>query len=183
VRGWRHDEQTGNIFHESGAFFSIEGAPTIATNLREAPSWDQPIYNQKEGGVLALICKQEGDILLFLLYAKAEPGNLGGLQLSPSAQCTWSNLRQAHKGKRPPLAEFLLGEVEAKVVYKAQHNEEGGRFWRKSNSNQIYLVDVSETPINDDPEKFFWATLSQIKALALIDNVLSPFVKTIIAPL
>jgi oxidase EvaA len=30
---------------------------------------------------------------------------------------------------------------------------------------------------------FYWASLSQIRELATIDNVLSPFVKTIIAPL
>jgi dTDP-4-dehydro-6-deoxy-alpha-D-glucopyranose 2,3-dehydratase len=30
---------------------------------------------------------------------------------------------------------------------------------------------------------FCWASLSQIKELALIDNVVSPFVKTIVAPL
>jgi hypothetical protein len=30
---------------------------------------------------------------------------------------------------------------------------------------------------------FYWASLGQIKELALIDNVMSPFVRTIIAPL
>ena len=30
---------------------------------------------------------------------------------------------------------------------------------------------------------FCWASLSQIKELALMDNVLNPFVKTILAPL
>jgi oxidase EvaA len=30
---------------------------------------------------------------------------------------------------------------------------------------------------------FCWASLSQIKELALLDNVLSPFVKTILLPL
>jgi oxidase EvaA len=30
---------------------------------------------------------------------------------------------------------------------------------------------------------FYWASLSQIKELALMDNVLNPFVKTILQPL
>ena len=40
-----------------------------------------------------------------------------------------------------------------------------------------------ERVIETDMTMFCWASLSQIKELALIDNVLSPFVKTIIAPL
>jgi hypothetical protein len=30
---------------------------------------------------------------------------------------------------------------------------------------------------------FYWASLSQIKELALMDNLVSPFVKTILLPL
>ena len=40
-----------------------------------------------------------------------------------------------------------------------------------------------ESVIETDMAMFCWASLSQIKELALIDNVISPFVKTIIAPL
>ena len=35
----------------------------------------------------------------FLVQAKAEPGNLGVLQLCPTIQSTWSNIRRAHAGK------------------------------------------------------------------------------------
>ncbi len=181
AQGWQADRQSGDIIHESGAFFTVQAVRTEARGLREVAAWDQPIFTQKEGGILAMICRQNGDALEFLLQAKAEPGNIGALQLAPSAQCTWSNLKQAHKGKRPPFADILLGETPAELVYAAEHNEEGGRFWRKSNSNRLYLVDALELPSQSG--MFIWASLSQIKALALIDNVLSPFVKTIIAPL
>jgi hypothetical protein len=67
-------------------------------------------------------------------------------------------------------------------VYRAQHNEEGGRFWQKSNDNVVLFLD-DEKLITTDLAMFQWASLSQIKELALIDNVLSPFVKTILAPL
>ena len=40
-----------------------------------------------------------------------------------------------------------------------------------------------EGVITSDMAMFCWASLGQIKELALIDNVLSPFVRTIIAPL
>ena len=183
IRAWSVEEKTGNIHHESRAFFSIQGVRVTSIGLREVNEWDQPIFTQKEGGILGLICKQDDRQILFLLNAKAEPGNIGPLQFAPTLQATWSNLNRAHSGKRPQLAEIILGEVESRLVYRSSHNEEGGRFWRKSNSNEIHLVDPNETPLYYDPDQFVWASLSQIKAMMLVDNVVNPFVKTIIAPL
>ena len=180
---WYIGEQDGNIHHESEAFFSVEGVRIASTGLREVNNWDQPILNQKEGGILALICREERGQILFLLNAKAEPGNIGTFQFAPTLQATWSNLRRAHKGARPPFAEIVLGEAPARLVYSALHNEEGGRFWMKTNSNQLYLVDSNQTDLQYDENQYVWASLSQIKGLALVDNVLNPFVKTIIAPL
>jgi oxidase EvaA len=180
---WSAEAGTGNITHQSGAFFSIEGVSITSNGIREVNKWDQPIFNQKEGGVLALICRREQDQVLFLLNAKAEPGNIRTFQFAPTLQATWSNLQRAHQGARPAFADVLLGEVPAQLVYSALHNEEGGRFWQKSNSNQLYLIDPAETQLEYSHEQYIWASLSQIKALALVDNVLNPFVKTIIAPL
>lgn len=42
---------------------------------------------------------------------------------------------------------------------------------------------MTDKHVDYDGQSFTWVTLSQIKQLALIDNYLSPFVKTIIAPL
>ena len=75
-----------------------------------------------------------------------------------------------------------IGRGGTSIVYRAEHNEEGGRFWRKSNENIIAWLD-DESVIETDMAMFCWASLAQIKELALIDNVVSPFVKTIIAPL
>jgi dTDP-4-dehydro-6-deoxy-alpha-D-glucopyranose 2,3-dehydratase len=182
VRGWGPDEG-GNIRHESGQFFGVEGVRVEAGSLREVRGWDQPIYTQPEGGVLAMVAREtDADGVQFLLQAKAEPGNIGTLQLVPSLQCTWSNMRRVHKGSNPPLTELLDGRAGVRWVYRAQHNEEGGRFWRKSNENAILFLD-DEALIETDLTLFYWASQTQIKELALIDNVLSPFVKTIMAPL
>jgi hypothetical protein len=69
-----------------------------------------------------------------------------------------------------------------RIVYRAEHNEEGGRFWQKSNENIVAFV-TDERVIETDLAWYCWASLSQIKELALMDNVLNPFVKTIVAPL
>jgi oxidase EvaA len=182
VRGWSRDEN-GNVRHKSGQFFGVEGVRIESGNLREVASWDQPIYTQPEGGILGMISREStGKGVEFLLQAKAEPGNIGVLQLCPTIQSTWSNIRRAHAGKRPPMVEVLTAENGVRIVYRAEHNEEGGRFWRKSNENVIAFVD-DERVIETDMTMFYWASLSQIKELALIDNVLSPFVKTILLPL
>lgn len=182
IRGWGPD-QGGNIRHESGHFFGVEGVRVQAGKLREVRGWDQPIYTQPEGGVLAMVARETtGAGVEFLLQAKAEPGNIGVLQLVPSLQCTWSNIRRVHQGANPPLTELLQSSEGVRWVYRAEHNEEGGRFWRKSNENAVLFLD-DPSLITTDLALFRWASLSQIKALSLMDNLLSPFVKTIIAPL
>lgn len=181
VRGWGRDEG-GNVRHQSGQFFGVEGVRIEAGGLREVRSWDQPILTQPEGGVLGMVARESDMGVEFLLQAKAEPGNIGTLQLVPSLQCTWSNIRRVHQGNNPPLTELLSAEDGVRWVYRAQHNEEGGRFWRKSNENLVLFLDDA-SKVTSDLTMFHWATHSQIKELALTDNVLSPFVKTIMAPL
>ena len=182
VRGWSRDAE-GNVRHKSGQFFGVEGVRIESGDLREVTSWDQPIYTQPDGGVLCLIARETAEQgVQFLLQAKAEPGNIGILQLGPTIQSTRSNIRRAHAGKAPPMVEVLVAETGVRIVYRAEHNEEGGRFWRKSNENIVAFLD-DERVIETDMTMFQWASFSQIKELALIDNVLSPFVKTILLPL
>ncbi|QWG17071.1 NDP-hexose 2,3-dehydratase family protein [Bradyrhizobium sediminis] len=182
VRDWSRDAQ-GNVRHKSGQFFGVEGVRIESGDLREVKSWDQPIYTQPDGGILGLIARETAENgVEFFLHAKAEPGNIGILQLGPSIQSTWSNIRRAHAGKRPPMVEVLTAEAGVRIVYRAEHNEEGGRFWRKSNDNVVAFLD-DERVIETDTTMFCWASLSQIRELALMDNVLSPFVKTILFPL
>jgi dTDP-4-dehydro-6-deoxy-alpha-D-glucopyranose 2,3-dehydratase len=182
VRGWSRDEK-GNVRHKSGQFFGVEGVRVESGDLREVASWDQPIYTQPEGGILALLTRETpANGVQFLLNGKPEPGNIGVIQFSPTIQSTWSNIRRAHAGKRPPMVEVLTAGTGVRIVYRAEHNEEGGRFWRKSNENIIAFLD-DEGVIETDMTMFCWASLSQIKELALMDNVVSPFVKTILLPL
>jgi oxidase EvaA len=182
VRGWSRDAG-GNVRHKSGQFFGVEGVRIESGDLREVASWDQPIYTQPEGGILALLARESAtNGIEFLLHGKAEPGNIGFIQLSPTIQSTWSNIRRAHAGKRPPMVEVLTAEAGVRMVYRAEHNEEGGRFWQKSNENIIAFLD-DERVIETDMGMFCWTSFSQIRELALMDNVLSPFVKTILLPL
>lgn len=118
----------------------------------------------------------------FLLQAIAECGNIDVLQLGPSIQNTRSSAGREHAGSRLPMAEVLTAKTGVSVVYRASHTEEGSRFWKRSNQNFVLFVE-DEGVIETDLKMFYWASLSQIKALALTDDILNPFVKTILMPL
>ena len=94
VANW-HQADNGNIYNATGQFFRIEGVRVrSAPGLREISGWDQPIFTQSDGGVLALLCREtprKG--VEFLLQAKADPGNIGYLQFCPTIQSTWENIR------------------------------------------------------------------------------------------
>ena len=182
VADW-HRADNGNIYNATGQFFRIEGVRVrSAPGLREIAGWDQPILTQTEGGVLALLCRESPAGVEFLLQAKADPGNIGYLQFCPTIQSTWENIRGLKGARRAPFAECLDPSPNIRVVYRSKHNEEGSRFWQKSNENMILFVeDTSRLAIND--QVYRWASLSQIKAMSLLDNVVGPYVRTVIAPL
>src|SRR5260221_9943304 len=91
VRGWSRDDK-GNVRHKSGQFFGVEGVRVESGDLREVASWDQPIYTQPEGGILALLTRETpASGVQFLLNAKADRGNMGVIKLSPPIQSNWHN--------------------------------------------------------------------------------------------
>ncbi len=181
VRDWSRDEH-GNLRHISGQFFTIEGARVDGGDVREVASWDQPILTQLDGGLLGMLARETEKGVEFLLQSIAECGNINAFQLGPTIQSTWSNARRAHTGKQPPMLEVFTAEDGIRIVYRANHNEEGGRFWKKSNQNVVAFLD-DDRVIKTNMKMFYWASLSQIRELALIDNVMNPFVKTILMPL
>jgi dTDP-4-dehydro-6-deoxy-alpha-D-glucopyranose 2,3-dehydratase len=183
VANW-HQADNGNIYSATGQFFRIEGVRVrSAPGLREISGWDQPIFTQSDGGILALLCRETpGQGVEFLLQAKADPGNIGYLQFCPTIQSTWENIRGLKDAKRAPFAECLDASENIRVIYKSKHNEEGSRFWQKSNENMILFVeDTSRLAIHDSTYR--WASLSQIKQMMLLDNIVGPYVRTVLAPL
>ena len=178
---WSVSNQTGNIAHETGGFFEIIGVRATNTFDREVgkKGWTQPMIGKNPGGILGLLMKKINGIPHYLLQAKAEPGNIGKLQLSPTLQATTSNLLKAHGGHKPKFAEYFDGPKTAKIIYSKWQSEDGGRFHLKSNYNMIVEVDENEEV--DVPDYFIWVTLFQIKQLLKIENFVSPHVRGIIS--
>ena len=169
-----------NIIHKSGHFFKVQAVQIQDAYKREVVSWSQPIFTQKLDGVLAFISrftKKNG--VEFLLAARTEPGDNSDIKIAASFQSTQSNINKYHGGKRPKFYDVVIKKKGVKIIYQASHNEEGARFWKKSNINLIVqLTNPYDKRIKG--ENYKWASLKQIKKLALKDNIVTPYVKTIL---
>ena len=178
---WYIETKSGNISHESKGFFEIIGVKVSNTFDREVgkEGWTQPMIAKNPGGILGILMKKINGVPHYLLQAKAEPGNIGKLQLSPTLQATTSNLLKAHGGKRPLFAEYFNKSNNPKIIYAKWQSEDGGRFHLKSNYNMI--VEIEENNEINIPDYFIWITLYQIKQLLKIENFVGPHVRGIIS--
>ena len=178
---WSVDSNSGNVKHESGGFFEVIGVKASNTFDREVgkKGWTQPMIAKNPGGILGIIMKKINGIPHYLLQAKAEPGNIGKLQLSPTLQATTSNLLKAHGGAKPLFAKYFDDENNPNIIYAKWQSEDGGRFHLKSNYNMI--VEVNEDEELKIPDSFIWVTLYQIKQLMKIENFVGPHVRGIIS--
>ena len=173
-------DKNNNLYHKSQQFFKVKGVETKGAAGREVKSWTQPILTQKHGGVLAFICRQTKKYgTQFLIDVRIEPGDDSILKISPSFQATQSNMNRAHGGKRPKFYDIIIENKGAELIYYTIHNEEGARFWKKSNWNVIVkLKNPYDKRIKG--ENYRWVSFKQIKKLALKNRYVNPFVKTIL---
>lgn len=177
IERWKVEEN-GNIVHDSGKFFSIIGVKVTGAADREVPSWSQPMLKQEEVGISGVIMQTKGGVTRYLFYAKFEPGNIDKVQLSPACQVSEGNLSQAHKGKRPRLAEYFDG-TKGRLMKSVEGVEDGGRFYHKVNRSMLVEVDESEeVPITED---YIWLTLPEIKKLLLVDRVVNSLARNVCA--
>ena len=176
LNNWSY-KANGNLCHKSGQFFSVEGVKVSNAIEREVSSWEQPILNQKHGGILAIISRERDEIIEFLLYARKEPGDKN-LKLCPSFSATQSNINRAHGGKKTHLTDIIL-DNEKNYLGQTIHFEEGARFWKKPNKNLIVEIKNKNSLKIKNPD-FIWLNMSQIKKLNFKNGILNPFVKTIL---
>ncbi|MFI7121222.1 NDP-hexose 2,3-dehydratase family protein [Amycolatopsis sp. NPDC049868] len=176
LEGWATDPATGTIHHESGRFFSIEGIEVRVEN-GAVSRWRQPIIDQPEVGVLGILTRTDDGVARFLLQAKAEPGNPGGHQLSPTVQATRSNYTRVHKGRSVPYLEHFLERGRHRVVADVRQSEQGAWFRRKRNRNMV----VEVGPEVEEQDGFRWFTLAEIHHLLAVENVVNMDSRTVLS--
>lgn len=176
LKDWNFNNN-GELNHKTGQFFSVIGLKIKNAYNREARNWDQPILNQKHGGILAILTRKRGKVIEFLLYARREPGD-HNLKLCPSFSATQSNLNLAHGGKKTKLSNLIFSK-KRKLICETIHYEEGARFYQKPNKNTLIQINKKDEKYIRDPN-FIWLNLSQIKKLNLKKGIINPYVKTIL---
>lgn len=173
---WSRDPDTGNIRHDSGRFFSIEGL-----EIRHAGGvdehWTQPIINQPEVGILGILAKEFDGVLHFLMQAKMEPGNCNGVQLSPTVQATRSNYTRVHRGRPVPYLDYFVHASRHTVLADTLQSEQGAWFLRKRNRNMVVEV-TEDVPLLDD---FRWLSLGQLHELFAYDNLINMDARTVLS--
>ncbi|MBM7442934.1 NDP-hexose 2,3-dehydratase family protein [Streptomyces sp. HB132] len=174
---WRFEAATGNIVHDSGKFFSIEGLNVRATQGPTQHQWSQPIISQPEIGLLGILVKEFDGTLHCLMQAKMEPGNCNGLQLSPTVQATRSNYTGVHGGKSVPYLDYFLDAPSQHVITDVLQSEQGSWFYRKRNRNII--VEVNE-PV-EVLEGFCWLSIGQLHELLSIDDLVNMDARTVLS--
>jgi oxidase EvaA len=185
VKGWSIDKATGNVYHKSNDFFVVHGVRVTTSSRETAAGWDQPILEQVgyDGGILGLIRKKFKGVPHYLCEAKMEPGNYGKVQLSPSLQATYANLKKVHAGRRPHFAEYFEVPNNYKnfeVLFDAWLAEDGGRLHLKRNKGMLLEI-PSDFDIELPNDNFIWLSLYQIKALLVEDAWINPHIRGILA--
>lgn len=175
MEGWRVDTD-GNLRHQSGKFFSIEGI-RVQTDYPSAKIWAQPIINQPEIGYLGILTKEFDGVLYFLMQTKIEPGNVNCVQISPTLQATRSNYTQVHGGKKAAYLDYFRNANPEQIILDQLQSEQGARFLKKRNRNMIIKVE-DDVPVLED---FCWMTLGQIKELMQEDNLVNMDTRTVIS--
>lgn len=178
---WKRDLNTGSIRHETGRFFSVIGIHCRHRVGQSELEWDQPIIEQPETGILGILAKTIDGILHFCLQAKEEPGNIGGIQLSPTLQATYSNYTGVHGGAKPRFLEHFIPTVPERIIFARMQTEDGGRFLYKSNRNMI--VAVGEDFPDELPDGFIWLSLRQVAGLLERENLVNACTRSILSSL
>jgi oxidase EvaA len=182
-KNWKLNKK-GQISHTSGSFYKVEGVRILKSFNREVKGgWDQPMFTEPgfDGGILGLLKKKINDMPHYLVNAKFEPGNYNFIQISPTIQATFSNIKKAHGGRNVKFLNFFKSPLKnkCKIIFKQWVSEEGGRLRNKRNLG-IVLEHVGKNNISIGSD-YMWLTLKQIKELILENSMINPHLRTLVS--
>ncbi|OLT29958.1 NDP-hexose 2,3-dehydratase [Nocardiopsis sp. CNR-923] len=176
LRGWGFAPDTGDLVHDSGRFFAVQGLH-VRTGPGPRTRWQQPIIHQSDVAILGVLAKEIDGVLHFLMQAKMEPGNLNTVQLSPTVQATSSNYLRTHRGARPRYLEYFTEQGHGRVLVDLLQSEQGSWFRGKRNRN-VVVETSSPVPDSDD---FTWLTLGDILDLLRRPHLVNMDTRTVLS--
>jgi len=173
VSEWKRDQF--KIYHNENKYFSVLGLRVEAEG-REVISWDQPIIQQQDEGVVGFISREIDGVLHFLIQLKMECGVMDLLEMSPTVQCITGNYADHLK---PLYIEKMVKNIQEETILDVFQSEEGGRFYKESNRNILILTDES-IPI-EQPSNYIWLSMFQIKEFIKFNNFLNVEARSLIS--
>ena len=174
---WAVDPATGHLGHATGRFFSVAGL-RVENPHRSPRPWTQPIILQPERGLLAILVQRRDGGVYALMQAKVEPGNINGLQLSPTVQATQSNMARVHGGRAVPYLEWFEGPIRDRVLTDSLQSEQASWFLAKRNRNVVVEVPEDiDVPVADD---FCWISWSVLADLFRVPNLMNMDSRTVL---
>ena len=182
-KNWKLNNR-GKLSHASGSFYKVEGVRILKSFNREVKGgWDQTMFTEPgfNGGILGLLKKKINDIPHYLVNAKFEPGNYNFIQISPTIQATFSNIKKAHGGRNVKFLNFFKSpqKNKCKIIFKQWVSEEGGRLRNKRNLG-IVLEHTAKNNVSIGSD-YIWLTLKQIKELILENSMINPHLRTLVS--
>ncbi|MCI5188750.1 MAG: NDP-hexose 2,3-dehydratase [Candidatus Electrothrix sp. AS4_5] len=154
------------ISHLAGNFFSVIGVRVFADN-REVSSWDQPIIEQTDPGIVGFIASEFNNVMHFLVQLKMESGNMDLLEIAPTVQCITGSYK---KGKSPPFSKEVLNNTQNNIIFDTMQSEEGGRFFLEENRNMLLLINNQQIK---EKSRYLWMTMNQLKLFLKFNNFLN----------
>lgn len=154
----------GALQHSSGGFFSVAA-------FRERGTGQQHLLlHQPQGAVNGWVSRRMEGRRDYLVQARAEPGNVDGVQFGPTLQSTPANYLRLHGGAASAFADLFLRYVpDVTALFETQQLDQGGRYAQKTKRVGMVETDLP-LPL---PLGFHWATAEAIVAAAGADYLLN----------
>ncbi len=174
--GWRLSD--GRLSHDTGGFFSVVGIETHSADAH-LDRLALPIIDQPEIGILGFLVRAGAAGHDWLLQAKAEPGNVGGVQIAPSVQATYSNYMRRHGGAPTRFLDHMLPEGSAAgALADVRQSEQGGMFLNKYNRNVAVLC--ADDPGVESDGAWKWIASAALREVLLRDYAVNTDARSVI---
>lgn len=175
TRLWHREN--GKLAHETGGFFSLIGLRGIPVS--GGSYIEQPFIHQPEVGILGNLVRNRNGNPQILVQAKAEPGNVGGVQLSPTVQATVSNYTRVHKGAATPFLDHFLSPRYNSVFSDSLQSEQGNRFLGKYNRNlTVFVEQEGPEPVS---EVWRWCNVDSLLRALPIEFAVNTDLRSVLA--
>lgn len=176
VKDWGFDN--GILHHKDNKYFSVIGV-NVEIGNREVVSWDQPMVQSAQDGLMGFLVKKINGIYHFLVQAKLEAGNFDIVEMAPTIQCLTGNYRKGKNEYEICYLDVFLNAKEENIWYATYQSEEGGRFYHEQNLNMI--VEVGDDFPVEVHENYCWMTLNQMLSFVTYNNYLNMAARSLIS--